>query len=117
MVVRLSLMVLSVCGIGCLTSHDALANGIPMVTLVPEHVRGRYTYSIYLQMGHTDLITYHTQEYIALVMRLLQDDAYRAQQSEAIRTAYDTRFHRNGLVAEEWVAFLDRLLTTTSPIN
>jgi hypothetical protein len=35
---------------GCLTTHDALSNAVPSVTLPLEHVRGRYTLSMYAQI-------------------------------------------------------------------
>jgi len=96
---------------GCLTTHDALSNSVPMVTLPLEHVRGRYSLGMYEQMQHLDLVAHNESHYVDLAVRLLTDDGFQKQQSAAIDLAYNTRYHRNDRVAEEWVEFFHRALS------
>lgn len=95
--------------IGCLTAHDALSNGIPMVTLPLEHVRGRYALGMYHQMGIEELVAHSPAEYIALTIRLLTDENYRSEQHEKIKHHYTHDFHKNLLVADEWLGFIQQL--------
>jgi hypothetical protein len=94
---------------GCLTTHDALANSIPMVTLPLEHVRGRYTYAMYNQMGIGDLIASNVWEYVTVVLRLLNDRGYRDTKSAEIEAAYYNRYNKNDAVAREWLQFIRTL--------
>ncbi|CAM9697392.1 unnamed protein product, partial [Laminaria digitata] len=41
---------------GCLTVLEGLSNGVPVVTLPAEFVRGRFALAMYKQMGYTDLV-------------------------------------------------------------
>lgn len=97
---------------GCLTTHDALSNGIPMVTLPLEHVRGRYTYGMYHQMGHTDLIAGSVAEYVALALRLFRDPGFRHSQSADISRKFSNEIHKNHLVAQEWLTFIYKSWTS-----
>lgn len=36
--------------------EQGLSNGVPVVTLPAEFVRGRFALAIYRQMGYTDLV-------------------------------------------------------------
>eukprot|EP01034_Spumella_vulgaris_P025745 gene25745-32234_t len=70
---------------GCLTAHDALFNGVPLVTLpAEEFVRGRYALALYEQMEHTSLIAQNSTQYVELAVRLLRDVDFYTQQSEQI---------------------------------
>lgn len=97
---------------GCLTAHDALSNGIPMVTLPLEHVRGRYTYGMYHQMAHTGLIAHTREEYISLTLRLLHQPDFRNAHSAAILHKFSHVLHKNHLVAQEWVTFIFKSWTS-----
>lgn len=95
--------------LGCLTTHDAVSNGVPIVTLPLEHVRGRYTLGMYQQMGLSELIARNTSHYISLVQALVTDSEYQLRMSRDISAAYLTRYHKNWLVAQEWVNFIARI--------
>lgn len=97
---------------GCLTAHDALSNGIPMVTMPLEHVRGRYTYGMYHQMSHTDLIANSKAEYVSLALRLLHDPEFRNTQSIAIMHKFSNNIHKNHMVAQEWLTFIFKSWTS-----
>mgnify|MGYP003386909262 CR=1 FL=1 len=90
---------------GCLTTHDALSNGIPMVTYPLEHVRGRYTLGLYTQMQHVDLIASNPSHYVALVLELYTNHTFYKNQQMKIKMKYRTMIRNRG-VAREWLQFL-----------
>ena len=96
---------------GCLTSHDSLSNYIPMVTLPLQYVRGRYTYMMYTQMSHTNLIADNTTHYIQLTQQLLLNNTYYNIERNSIKQAYTQRYHKNELVAYDWLRFIGRLVS------
>ncbi len=96
--------------LGCLTSHDALANGIPMVTLPPEFIRGRFTSALYRQMGHSELVASDANQYVQLVEKLLKNDTFQAVQSTKVSEGFAKNIHQNGEVANEWLSFMLRVL-------
>jgi predicted O-linked N-acetylglucosamine transferase (SPINDLY family) len=100
--------------LGCLTTHDALANAIPMVTLPLEHVRGRYTHAMYLQMGVQGLVANSMAEYIEIALRLFRDKPYRDAKSNEIEVAYYQRFNKNEMVAQEWLGLIKKLILASS---
>ena len=95
---------------GCLTAHDALSSSIPMVTWPLEHVRGRYTYAMYHQMGLSDVVVHSLEEYVVLVLRLLTNETFHTEQTNKIHDAYYYRFNRNKDVAAEWMLTIRTLL-------
>lgn len=95
---------------GCLTSHDALSNDVPMVTYPAQFIRGRYTYQMYLQMNHTDLIAYNTSHYVQLVIQLLSNDTFYTLQKTLIHDKYTKGFHKNHLAAIEWLNVVTQLV-------
>jgi len=59
------------------TSYEALALGVPIVTLPSEFLRGRITYAQYRMMGVDDCIVQYPGEYIQKAIKLGRDKAYR----------------------------------------
>ena len=96
---------------GCLTSHDSLSNYIPMVTLPLQYVRDRYTEMMYTQMSYTNLIANNTTHYIQLTQQLLLNNTYYNIQRNSIKQAYMQRYHKNELVAYDWLRFIGRLIS------
>ena len=84
-----------------------------MVTLPLEHVRGRYALGMYRQMGITSLIAHSPAEYIAIAVKLLTDEAYRKEQYEKILHHYAHDFHKNSLVADEWLGFIQKIIVNS----
>lgn len=95
---------------GCLTAHDAMANGIPIVTLPLEHVRGRYAFGMYRQMGHLDLVAQNITQYSDLVVHLISDSLFREKHSMLVRKSFDEVLHKSEAVAKEWT-YTFKLLT------
>jgi predicted O-linked N-acetylglucosamine transferase (SPINDLY family) len=60
-----------------LTGYDALALGLPVVTLPGELMVQRYALGLYRKMGLEDLAVRSPEEYVALAVRLATDRDYR----------------------------------------
>jgi predicted O-linked N-acetylglucosamine transferase (SPINDLY family) len=69
------------------TSYEALALGVPIVTLPSGMLRGRLTYAMYKQMNLMDCAVDSPQQYIETALRLGMDRDFRQQMSEKIRSA------------------------------
>ena len=65
---------------------------------------------MYTQMKHTDLIVDDASAYVNLVLRLLHDDTYQAEQSKLIALHYAHDLHQNDVVALEWLKFVHHLV-------
>ena len=106
-----------------MTTHDALSNSIPLLTLPLEHVRfvecivmwyavtyivfvrGRYSFGMYQQMGHIGLVAKNLSSYVELATRLTVDETFRQSQVAAINERYK-KLHQNQNAAKEWLNFL-----------
>ena len=65
---------------------------------------------MYTQMKHTDLIVDNAYAYVNLVLRLLNDEAYQAEQSKSIELHYAQDLHQNDAVALEWLKFIHNIV-------
>jgi len=61
------------------SSLDTLVTGTPLITLTGEWPIQRLSAAIYQQMGVTELIANHPEEYLALALKTAQDTAFRAK--------------------------------------
>lgn len=100
---------------GCLTVHDALSHGVPIVTYPQQYVRGRFTLAMYQQMNMSKYITSNTAEYVNVVLRILRRNEKEVQvYREEILHAFHFHslqpgsgyLHQNHKVAKEWLGFL-----------
>jgi CRISPR-associated protein Csy1 len=66
------------------TSLDALAMGLPIVTLPGEFMRGRQTMGMLTLLGVEELIAASTDDYLAIARRLATDKMYRDEVSRKI---------------------------------
>jgi len=64
---------------GVNTTLEAIACGLPVVTLPGRFMRGRHSYAILTQLGVTDTIARDKEEYVDIAVRLAQDRAWRTQ--------------------------------------
>ncbi|MEQ1518254.1 MAG: tetratricopeptide repeat protein [Usitatibacteraceae bacterium] len=66
------------------TSLDALAMGLPVVTLPGEFMRGRQTMGMLNLLGMNELIATSEEDYLAIAKRLATDRKYRDELSQKI---------------------------------
>ena len=69
------------------TSLDALACGLPIVTLPGTFMRGRQSAGMLRLMGIDELVAQDAADYVRIVVRLLDDNAWRESISSRIRAA------------------------------
>ncbi len=75
------------------TSLDALAMGLPIVTLPGEFMRGRQTMGMLTLLGVEELIATSTDDYLAIALRLASDKIFRNDVSEKIRANVSRLFN------------------------
>mmetsp|Transcript_17690 Transcript_17690/g.39726 ORF Transcript_17690/g.39726 Transcript_17690/m.39726 type:complete len:128 (+) Transcript_17690:432-815(+) len=96
---------------GCITSHDAMAHSVPLVTLPSHYVRGRFSLALYRQMQMMHMVAKSGPEYVAIALRLLTDDAYWAEQAVALQFRFAQLVQQNNReVAREWAEFFHTAL-------
>src|SRR5262249_20172237 len=67
--------------------YEALALGIPIVTLPSAYMRGRVTAACYHKMGLSDLIAENAADYVKRALRLATDPAFRRELQSRIPAA------------------------------
>lgn len=67
------------------TSLDALACGLPIVTLPGELMRGRQSFGMLAAIGLTELIAHDKEEYVRIAIRLGRDREWREEISRRIK--------------------------------
>jgi len=89
------------------TALEAIAAGLPAVTLPGALMRGRHCFAFLKRMGIDETIARDTDEYVAIAARLGNDPAWRAEQSRRIA-------ERRGLLYNDPapVAALEQFLLT-----
>lgn len=92
---------------GANTSFDALAMGVPLVTLPSKLQRGRYTAALYRKMGMADIIPQHEDEYIEQALTLANDLEARQKLVTRIREADHAIFEDRATVDGLAQAFAD----------
>ncbi|NQV54344.1 MAG: tetratricopeptide repeat protein [Rhodospirillales bacterium] len=69
---------------GGMTTNEALSVGAPVVTLPGEFMRGRVSLGIYRQMGWQDCVAENSDDYVAIVTRLLNEPAIAKEARDQI---------------------------------
>lgn len=82
------------------TSYEALALGLPVVTLPTDLLRGRLTAAMYQQLGFNDLAVSSPSDYIARAVQLATDRPYREQVRRAILSACPVLYDDRAIVAD-----------------
>jgi protein O-GlcNAc transferase len=82
------------------TSYEALALGVPIITLPTKLLRGRITSMLYEQMNVLDCLVGSREEYVQRCVQLGADATYRAAVSAKIQDASDVLFANNAGVRE-----------------
>ncbi len=74
------------------TSLDALAVGLPIVTLPGKFMRGRQSYAMLQMIGCEELIAKDIQDYVRIALRLARDSDFRKELSQRIRAMHGRLF-------------------------
>lgn len=74
------------------TTLDALACGLPVVTMPGEFMRGRQSYGMLKYMGLNELIAHDHKDYVEIATRLGIDRAWHQQVVQQITTSSDAIF-------------------------
>ena len=85
---------------GGISSIEAFAMGVPIVTWPGEFMRGRVTAGYYQQMGLDDLIASDANEYVSLAMKLAHDPDFKNQMQNDIKANSHKLFERIEVVRE-----------------
>ena len=82
------------------TTYEALALGVPIVTLPSPFMRGRVTAACYDMMGLEDCIAHNVSEYVTLAVRLGNDPAFRRMLQLRILSANHVLFENRESLRE-----------------
>ena len=74
------------------TSLDALACGLPVVTLPGAFMRGRQSAAMLREVGVPQLVAKSRDDYVGIATRLVQDRDWRAHLGARIRAGLDELF-------------------------
>jgi len=74
------------------TSLDALACGLPVVTLPGAFMRGRQSAAMLRLAGAPELVARDRDDYVRIAGRLVEDPAWRNDVAETIRVGRDALF-------------------------
>ena len=96
---------------GGITAYDALAVGLPIVTLPGAFSRGRYSYAAYRQMGLDEGIATDPQDYIDRAVRFASEPDYRAAFSLQLREA-SAQLFEDQIAVREFEEFLETVLAS-----
>ncbi len=94
------------------TSYEALALGLPVVTLPGRFLRGRLTHAMYEQMEYRNLLASSAEDYIQIALRLGTDKGENQQARAAIVETSSALFDDQPIV-RELEDFWDQALTNT----
>ncbi|HZP64662.1 MAG TPA: hypothetical protein VFB32_00010 [Rudaea sp.] len=81
------------------TALDALAAGLPIVTLPGSEMRGRQSAAMLRLIGMDDLVASDARDYVAKALRVASDRAHRAALSARIDEGLPKLFHRHDAIA------------------
>jgi predicted O-linked N-acetylglucosamine transferase (SPINDLY family) len=84
----------------CLTGYDALACGVPLVTLPGRYMVQRYVAGLYAQMGMQDLMAADEEAYVRLAVELGRNGDFREAMSRQIVERCDVLFEDDAVVRE-----------------
>ncbi len=91
------------------SSYEALAFGVPVVTLPGALMRSRVTYGLYRAMDYTECIADSAEEYVRIALALGTDRGYRRRVSDEIRARNAVLFEQDAAVAA-WADFLTQAI-------
>lgn len=75
------------------STFDAIACGLPVVTLPGPMMRGRHSYGILKMIGVEDTIARDEDQYVELAVRLAKDDKWRKRVANKVEEAKSRAFN------------------------
>jgi predicted O-linked N-acetylglucosamine transferase (SPINDLY family) len=97
------------------TSYEALALGVPVVTLPSPYLRGRITYALYRAIDVLDCVAGTPEEFVQIAVRLGTDPIRRQAVSEKILAASGRLFEDLDAVRELEEFFAAAVLQARTP--
>lgn len=94
---------------GCNTTCEAIACGLPVVTMPGEFMRGRHTYAILTQLGVTETIADDEAAYVDLAVRLGVDVEWRKSVVSRMRDQFP-RLYGDRSCVRALEAFYERVV-------
>ena len=82
------------------TSLDALACGLPIVTLPGAFMRGRQSAGMLSMLGISELIARDEADYVTIATRLVDDIEWRRTLRDRIRAGHPNLFERNDAIEQ-----------------
>jgi predicted O-linked N-acetylglucosamine transferase (SPINDLY family) len=82
------------------TTHEALALGLPIVTMPTHFLRGRLTLGRYQRLGLMDCVVTNPEAYVDLAVTLGKDEPYRAALRAKILAASEVLYEDTGCLSE-----------------
>jgi protein O-GlcNAc transferase len=82
------------------TSLDALACGLPIVTLPGSYMRGRQSYGMLHALGLEELVARDADDYVRIGTRLGGDPSWRSEVSSNITARNEALFHQTEPLAQ-----------------
>ncbi|MBC7474213.1 MAG: tetratricopeptide repeat protein [Candidatus Sericytochromatia bacterium] len=82
------------------TSYEAMAAGIPVVTLPSELQRSKFTYALYMKMGIKDCIAKDIEDYVNIAVNIANDQELRNRIVKQINEKSDILFEEKQAVIE-----------------
>lgn len=94
---------------GCNSSCEAMANGVPTITLPGEHLYGRFTNALYQEMGLSECVAESLQDYVERAVRIAVEPELRRFVSSELLRRCEVLFDRKDLTLE-FARFLEHRL-------
>jgi predicted O-linked N-acetylglucosamine transferase (SPINDLY family) len=98
----------------CLTGYDALACGVPLVTMPGRYMVQRYVAGLYAQMGMQDLVAADEEAYVRLAVELGRNGDFREAMGRQIVERSDVLFEDDAVV-REYEAFFRQVIDERRP--
>jgi len=96
------------------TSLDAIAAGLPVVTLPGRFMRGRQTCGMLMVAGVPELIAADARDYVARALRVVSDAAFRESVVERLRAGSESLFNDRSAI-DAMQAFYGALVRRQDP--
>jgi len=102
------------------TSAEAVAMGMPIVTVAGDYLRDRVTYAYYRAMGFDDLIASDAEDYVKKAVRLATDKTWHTEMTDKLNLLSSAMFENMETVRELeqfFIAAIEARRNNLPPIN